>query len=259
MTDQNSVAVVKNEVDDTTQTISPQVEAIPTESQTPETGESELPENIEEQRRAFQEMRRELKQLKTEKDERVKSESAFDVFRPQSAPAVQPQVRVEDYYDSNSGETNWTNYNKAVNDALVNTQQMATYTAQQTATELVDENNARNKYPELFADRETEQEIADKWFAAKMRGENPKISDIAERLNKRLGKALTKAEKVGAEKALTEVSEKEKGGMSATSQTSEPARQAQKSQDFADLQMRTRRGDDEAIFQRVSQIPWANK
>lgn len=275
MTDQKSVAVEEKVVEtETAQTSSPQVEEPTTEVQTTldesvDQGSSlESPEDTPvgsenwtaEQRRAFQEQRQEIKRLKEQVAEREKSESAFNAFRPQTPPVSQSgQIRVEDFTDPVTGETNWSAYNHAVNQAIVGANQNAAFVAQQTTQELIDENNARTKYPELFTDKETEQEIADMWFAAKMRGENPSIVQIAGRVAKRYGKAVSKAEKIGAEKALTEVSEKEKAGLSASGQTAEVGQKVSSEEELADLSYKTRRGDDSAIAARISKIPWANK
>lgn len=275
MTDQTSVKAEEKVVENvTTQTDSPKVEEPTTEVQTTtvegvdqvSTSEStdDSPAGSEnwtaEQRRAFQEMRLENKRLKEQVQATTKKESAFNVFRPQTPPVSQPaQVRVEDYQDQLTGETNWTAYNQAVNTAIANASKQAEFVAQQTAQDIVDENNARTKYPELFNDQETEQEIADRWFAAKMRGENPSITQIAERVAKRYSRAVSKAEKIGAEKAFNELSEKEQAGLSASGQTSEPARQEASQEDIERLRVRSRGGDDDAITARISKIPYANK
>jgi hypothetical protein len=275
MTDQKSVVAEEKAVEtDTTQTSSPQVEESITEAETTQeevvdqssSSEStdDLPGGSEnwaaEQRRAFQEQRQEIKRLKEQVSTREESESAFKSFRPQTPPTGQLNVpRVENYQDPYTGETNWTAYNQAVAQREQNVLQQARFEAQQTTQDVIDENNARNRYPELFKDRETEQEIADKWFAAKMRGENPTITQIADRVAKRYGKAVSKAEKIGADKALTEVSEKEQAGLIASGQTSTGSVQAASSEELADLSYKTRRGDYDAITTRISKIPWANK
>ena len=224
-------------------------------------GESDLPADIKEQRRAFQEQRLEIKRLREEAAKRERSESAFNAFRAQTPPVGQPvELRIENFTNPATGETDYAAYNQAVNQVITQqASQNAAYIAQQTTKELLDENNARQKHPELFADQETEQEIADRWLAAKMRGENPSISEIADRVAKRFKRAISSAEKVGAEKILTEVSEKEKAGLSASSQTAQPARQQASQEDLERLQTQTRRGDDDAIAARISRIPWANK
>lgn len=281
MTDVKSEAVEKEVVEtDTTQVAPPATKEPATEAETVEKetdqapsteSESDLPagsENwTEEQRRAFQEKRLENKALKEEVErlrqeggERAHKESAFSAFRAQAPVAGQPEIRIENFTNPVTGETDFAAYNRAVNEVITQrATQSASQIAQQTTQELLDENNARQKYPELFNDPETEQEIADRWFAAKMRGEDPSIADIAGRVAKRYGKAISKAEKVGVEKALNEVSEKEQAGLSASGQTSEPARQQTSSEEFERLRTRTRVGDYDAVAARVSKIPWANK
>lgn len=262
---------VENEVEtDTTQTDSPPVEEPTTEVET-EVKESDdqgsvaeesddMPETTEEQRRAFQEQRQEIKRLKSEMENRNKGESAFKAFKPQTPPVGQANtVNIMDYQDPITGETNWQAYNQQVNNALAQAQQNATYQAQQIVKEEMDEQQARTKFPEIMSDKESEQEVADLWVAAKLRGENPSITDIAERLSKRNSKTVSKAEKIGAEKILNEVSEKEKASLNVPSQTSAPAKQAASAEELAELSRRSRFGDDDAIAARMSKIPWANK
>jgi len=219
----------------------------------------ELPEDSVEQRRAFQEQRLEIKRLKEEKGARSKGESAFNAFRQQTPPGQIRPVNIQDFTDPITGETNLAEYNQAVNDTLEQTRQMASYQANTTAQELIDENNARTKHPDVMNNKDLEQEVADRWLAAKMRGENPLVSDIAARVAKRESKTVSKAEKIGAEKILNEVSEKEQAGLNAEGQTSAPGKRASSQEELESLRVKTRHSDDDAITARVSQIPWVNK
>ncbi len=271
MTDQNSVVAAEKVVEtETTQTNSPQVKE---ETTTPQTtsetsgdqgvaveNTDEFPTDVEEQRRAFQEQRQEIKRLKEEKEARTKGESAFNAFRAQTPPVSQiSPVNIEDYTDPITGQVNTAAYNFAVNNAIAQGNQMASFQAKQTAQELIDENNARSKYPEVMNNAESEREVADLWLAAKLRGENPSVSDIAARIAKRDGKTISKAEKIGAEKILNEVSEKEQAGLNAEGQTSALGRQATSQEELNNLRVQTRFGKADAIAARVSKIPWANK
>jgi len=254
-------------VEETTQTDSPKVEVPTTEEQTIQEAKTDsqvtedLPVDEEEQRRAFQAQRLEIKRLKEEKEARVKSESAFDVFRPKEAPVASSiPIRVEDFTDPYTGEVNWNAYNTAVNNTLQNVQKTARFEAQQTTQEIIDENNARSNYPDLFADRETEQEIADRWFAAKMRGENMSVSEIAKRVAKRFGSAVSKAEKIGAEKILEEVSPKEQAALAAEGETSTSSRQQLSDEEFERLKRQSRgKGSEaeDAIATRLKAVPYS--
>lgn len=256
---QEENAVVEKAAEETAQTSSPPVEVPATEEQTASTQddqpvkeqvsdvESEEPKDP----REFQ-----IKRL-AEENKRLKQErqgSAFDAFRPQALPATS-QVDVNNYTDE-YGSVNWNAYNAAVNSHI---QQVASVQAQQAVQDQLDEQNARTKHPELFEDPETEQEIADKWIAAKLRGENLSVSVIADRLHKRLSKDVSKAEKRGAEKILQEVSTKEQAGLSASGQTSQGAAQLMSDEEHELLSERTRVGDADAIVARLRNIPWANK
>lgn len=241
----------------TPQTSSPQVEAPTTEVQTvvEETDQSnqQQVQDVQDDKpndpREFQ-----IKRL-AEENRRLKSErqgSAFDAFRLQTTPG---QIDLNSFTDE-YGNTNWNAYNAAL---VTNAQQVAQSKAQETVTELLDEQNARTKHPDLFADPEVEQEIADRWVAAKLRGENPTISEIAERVSKRFVKDVSKAEKRGAERALQEVSVKEQAGLAAPGQTSQGARQLQSDEEYELLSQETRVGNQDAIVARLQNIPWANK
>jgi hypothetical protein len=256
---QDNVAVEK-EVETTTQTESPQVEVPTTEEQTV-TEQVDQPEqqqvsNVESEEpndpREYQ-----IKRL-AEENRRLKSErrqgSAFDAFRPQAQPNA-GQVDVNNYTDE-YGQVNWNAYNSAVNQ---NIQQIASTQASQAVQEQLDEQKARTNHPELFADPDTEQEIADLWIAAKLRGENASVSEIADKVDKRYRKDVSKAEKRGAEKMLQEVSTKEQAGLSASGQTSQGQRVQEAEEDLAELQSETRVGNQDAIVARLQRIPWANK
>lgn len=249
--------VVQNAVEtETTQVNSPQTEVETATPQTEQAGTDqakELPVETEEQRKAFQEMRLENKRLKEEVAARVKNESAFEAFRPK--PQI-PSFSSEQFADPVTGEVDWMRYN-AAQEAKVT----ATVTAQveDRLKQERDESSARSQFPELFADPDVEQEIADRWFAAKMRGEDPKITDIASKVSKRFQKATAKAEKIGAEKALTEVEPKEKVALTASGQSATQAQRLQDSEADQNRVSAIRYGSDDALAEAMSKIPWANK
>jgi hypothetical protein len=101
--------------------------------------------------------------------------------------------------------------------------------------------------------------MAAQWLFEKVQGRNTPVSKIAEEFARDYKRTVTKAEKIGAEKALTEVSEKETAGLSTEGQTSTPAKRDSSIEEHENLVSRTRLGDDEAIAARISKIPWANK
>ena len=269
--DNKTMAVTNNAVEsDTTQGTSPVAEAPATQEQTienqapiesdsrevsnvPVQGDEVDPKDYQVQRLA-----EENRRLKEEKKQRLANESAFNAFRMPTPPVGQPvSLRVEDFTDSLTGETNWTAYNQASQAREGQLIQQAKWEAQQTTQELLDENNARSSYPELFNDPEAEQEIADRWFAAKMRGEQVSISDIAGRVSTRYQKAVSKAEKIGAERILTEVSPKEEAALQVAGQNSNARAESQDQLDT--LRSQTRIGNSDAIAARMKAIPWANK
>lgn len=252
--DKKEEVVAEKEVEETTQASSPQVEAPTTEGQTvqekvdqptqEQASDVETEEPSDPREYQAKRLAEENRRLKSE----IKQRSAFEAYRPQVAPGL-VDVR---QYTNEFGEVDSARYNQAVE-----TQVRAV--AAQTAQEMIDEQNARTKYPDLFDDPDTEQEIADRWFAAKMRGEDASVSDIAKRVHTRNSKDVSKAEKRGAEKMLQEVNVKEQAGLSASTQTSQGSRENQSVEELADLSERTRMGDEDAIAARLSKIPWANK
>lgn len=252
----------QSEVEKTTQVASPPTEAQPTEAQTtqveakPERVPDELPTDSEEQRRAFQAMRQELKQLKEETKARSKSESAFNVFKPQPTANLADPVRVEDYSDPMTGEINRPAYNAALEARQA---RLDASRAQSSVQDQLDEYQARAKHPELFADPEAEEEIASRWYFNRIQGKPVTVSDIADSVARKYSRAVSKAEKIGAEKALEQVTPKEQAALQATSQTSAPAQRASSEEDLDRLRSATRFGSEDAVAARLRGIPWANK
>ena len=254
----------------TTQTESPQVEKPITGAETDvrvssdqntvaERSDVESTMN-EEQRRAFQEMRLENKRLKEERESSVSEGSAFDAFKAQTPPVGQSNsIRVEDYNDPITGETNWQAYNYALQQREQGILQQARFEAQQTVREEMDESKARTNFPELFKDKNTEKLIASRWFFEKAQGNNVSISSIAEEFARNFKQAVSKAEKIGEERILNEVTEKEQATLVAESQTSSSARTELSQDNLENLSYRTRTGDADAVTARLSKIPWANK
>jgi hypothetical protein len=260
--------VVEETADETTsQDSSPQSEEPTTEVQNtletqvePEETTEDVPQDAdvdktmsEEQRRAFQQMRLENKKLKEEREQRLKGENAFDVFRPKAPTGG---VDINNYVDPVSGNVDWASYNQA----------MSTQTrseASQTVKELLDEERARNLYPDVFANPKLEQAIAGQWFAARLQGKDVSVSelaaDYAELVQQSVAKAEKKAEERGAKQALTELTVKEAAGLKAQSTTSAPARQAQSAQDEETLKVRARYGDDDALTALVGSVGWKEK
>lgn len=268
MDDNNAVVqnVVENE---TTQANSPQAENPITEGetmqgdavvQTPVAEESDVTSSMnEEQRRAFQEQRLENKRLKEELEAKPKGESAFNVFRAQTPPVSSSPVQVQNFTDPITGETNWQSFNQAQQQREQAIVQQAKSEAQSTVQELLDEERARAKYPDLMNNAVTEKQIASRWLYEKINGNNVSISDIAGEFARNFKQAVSKAEKVGAERVLNEVSEKEKAGLAATRQSSQGAERSASIEEQQNLVVGTQRGNDDAITARISKIPWANK
>jgi len=233
-----------------------QVESPTTEVETiPQTAQEDvaLPDSKEEERKAFQEMRLENKRLKEEMNARQQNESAFAVFKPK------PQLTSfssEQYTDPVTGEINIQALTAAQETHITNKVRAE---MEQRLTEEKDEDNARRQHPDLFADPDIEQEIADRWFAAKMRGEKVTVTDIAGKVSKRFQTVLNKAEKAGAEKALQDIAPKEKVALTATGQSASAAQRQIDSVDQQATLQSVRFGNNDALADAMSKIPWANK
>lgn len=250
---------VENEVEQTTQTESPQVEAPAIEEQTDQptvdqqTEDQVLDVDSKEPKdpREYQ-----IKRL-AEENKRLKSErqgSAFDTFRTKVSPGA-VQVDINNYKDE-YGEVNWNAYNA---DLKYQAKQEAKVEARQEVQEILDEEKARTRHPDLFADEDTEKQMAAMWLWEKTQGNEVTVSEIADRFASRSSKDVSKAEKRGAEKILQEVNTKEQAGLSASGQTSQGSRQAQSDEDLEQLSAETRVGNQDAIVARLQKIPWANK
>lgn len=263
------VAVEKAVESETTPTNPPQVEDPitgdqttqgETDVQTPVVEETQVPANMTaEQARAFQEMRLENKRLKEEREALPKGESAFNVFRAQT-PSVQSEpVMVENFTNPMTGETNWQAYNLAQQQREQQILTQAKAEARSEVQDLLDEEKARAKYPDLMNDPATEKLIAARWLYEKVQGNNVSVSNIASEFARDFKQAVSKAEKVGAERILSEVSEKEKAGLTAGGQSSQGAVRSASREEQTQLSIATQQGDADAITARISQIPWANK
>lgn len=244
--------VVQSVAETETAQVTPPVTEVET---TPETAKEDvaLPDSKEEERKAFQEMRLENKRLKEEMTARKQNESAFAVFKPK------PQLTSfssEQYTDPVTGEINLQALTAAQETHITNKVRAE---MEQRLSEEKDEDNARRQHPDLFADPDVEQEIADRWFAAKMRGEKVTVTDIAGKVSKRFQTVLNKAEKVGAEKALQDIAPKEKVALTATGQSSTAAQRQINAEDQQATLQAVRFGNEDALANAMSKIPWANK
>lgn len=267
---EEKVAEEKAVETETTQTESPQVESPITGDktvqeedvvQTPVAEESDVPQQTELERREFQNKRlaEENRRLKEEMEAKPKEPSAFESFRAQTPPVQSVPVRIENFVDPITGETNWNGYNNAQQQREQAIFQQAKFEARSEVQETLDEEKARTKFPELMNDPITEKQIASRWLYEKVQGHNVSITDIAGEFARNFKQAASKAEKIGAERVLNEVSEKEKAGLTASSQSSQSAVRSSSQEEVEQLSAKTRSGDADAITARISKIPWANK
>ncbi len=251
--DETKQVAAQTAVEPTTQPSSPQGEVAETQQETQQTQqnvEPDLPNDESEARRAFQSQRLENKQLKeeldrlkSEQDGRQRNESAFNSFRAPTQPAVN-QVDINQFADPTTGEVNWNAYNGALN---ANAQSIAANQASQTVKEQLDEYQARSKYPDVFKDKDLEEEVASRYLFNRLNGRNVTVEELAGQVAKKLNKALDKAVQQGAEQALTELSPKEQASLAVTGTTSAPSRAAQSAEEQDALRQKVRHGGEEGM------------
>ena len=139
-------------------------------------------------------------------------------------------------------------YNEAVNNAIQNVTNVAQQ-AQASVEDRMDENTARAQYPEIFSDPELEKDIAARWLFDRTSGRNTSVVEICKQYSERQGRAKQVEQAVAS---------KEQASLGVQTQTSQPARQAQSAEDLENLKVRTRLGDDNAIYERLRKIPPVN-
>ena len=250
---------VESAPEETGQIDSPSTEVEPTSQQTTEVPE-DLPQDTEEQRKAFQRMRHEIDSLKEEAKARQKSQAAFDVLKPRPRPVSAQGIDINQYVDADTGTVDMGAYNTAVNQLI---QQAHVDSAQAAATveERLDEQNARRSVPQLDLDSkeydaEFEKDVAARYLFEKFNGNNVTMTQIAKELGKKYSKATTKASEDGAKEALERLSAREQAALAANSQSGGQARSQQSAGDTEELRSRTRFGDERAMTERMSRIPW---
>ncbi|MFZ5845669.1 MAG: hypothetical protein ACOY0S_04340 [Patescibacteria group bacterium] len=235
----------------------PEVEKAPEVSEAPvtEPKEEEAPEGMgEEQARAFQEMRQEIKRLKEERAERAKNEDYLREAMPPSAPAAPPAVDINRFINPDTGEFDADGFNRA-HEARYQALRAEMLSLKQD----LDEREARLKHPELDKDKQFEEEVAKTWLWENYRGNPVSFSQVAAKIKETRAKTVVASEEEGAKKAMEALSAKEQASLEVSPQTSAAARKEQSEAEDQALRGRTRGGDDQALAQRMAKIPWVKR
>lgn len=210
----------------------------------------ELPQDQSEQAKAFQTMRRKLKELEVQVSEKKRRQSVFEELKPssvsQNVPTASAPIDVNQFIDPSTGQFNAHEYNAAVNRAIESARREAHYTASQTVNQTIDENRAREKFPQLDPnsdqfDASFEEKVASRYFFDLYRGKNPTLSKIAEAEAKvHFRTDERKLEKEVAQKVKEQLTEKEQAALSAGGR-SKP--QDLTSQQMESIRRKSREGD----------------
>ena len=108
----------------------------------------------------------------------------------------------------------------------------------------------------MFEDPDVEEEIAAKWLWAKTQGKDTSISGIADQVAKRYSKSVSKAEKIGAEKALEGVMSKEQASLGASSQSASQSKTSSVSQQKEELMEKVRKGSNDSLAELMKAVPF---
>lgn len=215
-----------------------------------------LPDEPNEQARAFQRLRQEKKRLQEQLREKERRQSVFDELKPSYSQVevqqAQSRVDINNFVDPATGQFQAHRYNEAVNTLIERNRRVAQQTASESAQQTYDEMRAKEKYPQLDPssdqyDREFEGRVASQYFFDLYRGNKPSILRLAEKEAKYLG--------VTAQKKTAQVKEQE-----TVKEQASLAPASRSKQGFAgmerreELSRRTRQGDLGAVVERMRNI-----
>jgi len=229
----------------------------PVETPDNEKGEPEKLPQTTEQAKAFQEMRRRIKELEEQVGEKKARQSAFDQLKPKYSPdqiqQAKEQVDINKFIDPTTGQFQAHLYNEAVNKTIDATRREAQFTASQTVAQSMDEARAKDKYPALDPEseefnRDFEESVASKYFFQLYQGKNPSIYKIASKEAKVFVKDIKKVEQETTQKVKEQLTEKEQAALSASGR-SQPGLSDRERLEV--LQDRSRHGDNWAVAERL--------
>lgn len=200
-------------------------------------GEEESPSNA-----AFAKLRAENKRLKELAEQTQVDSEYLNSLKSVAKPWESPDYRMPQF---NPGINDNTTYDQ-LNQQMAQLQQQAyqaTQEAERTRMEM-EETMAKQKYPDLFADKEAEQIMAEKLITAKVTGQRKSVMQIAEE-TARIFQRRQEAMQVEAnQQAKARVETKRTADVQTPGTATPPSHQAQENEDA--IRNQIRRGNMEA-------------
>lgn len=218
--------------------------------------ESKLPEGVKE--RTTEQFEKLQTQLADERGRRVKAEQVFNkIWTPQPQQAQQQPAPLPDYYNPDTGEVDVTKldqHNQALRQQVTQLSQTVQGFADENQTK--QEEEAFASYPELNPsgskfNQEFHNAVSGYITNTLLKGEKVTFKKAADKIANLSTKDVKKAEKEGAKQALEQLSPKEQAALEATGRSDKRLPTV----DLAELRRRTAAGDDNAIFERLKNIP----
>lgn len=257
--------------------VSPQVESPTTENEitpkVPDTAEKPVETPVEPERevvepeleteeksetgKAFAEMRHEIKNLKKQLEEKQTRQSSFDNLQNIKATPQFQKVDPNQFIDPSTGNFNRLAYDVAVNQANQVNVSIASQQAREAVEMKFDEYQSRQKHPALNTNKRFERAVAAEYQARLLEtignpnAKQPTIMEIADELSPNFTKDFKTVEKEVTQKVKEQLTEKERGSLSATGR-SQPGFSNQ--EELNRLRVASRRGDSKAIMERFKRI-----
>ena len=205
--------------------------------------------------RAFAEMRREIKDLKEQVEEKKTRQSSFDNIRTVAPQPQYVQVDPNRFYDT-TGNFNKPAYDSAIQSASIHNNQVQRQIANETVEYKLDEWKARQKHPALNTNRKFERAVANEYQARLLEtiGDPTKPQPLIEKIADDYASYFTDKRDIVKEttqKVKEQLSVKEQASLGATGR-SQPNQTS--SEELQRLRVASRRGDSQAIMERFKRI-----
>jgi hypothetical protein len=227
--------------------------------ETPETTEGEteeLPEDKSEQGRAFAEMRRKIKDLESEVEEKKARQSSFDQLKQFTPQPQYVQVDPNRFVDT-QGNFNQPAYDQAVQQANLHNQTVSRQQAESAVDYKLSEWTARQKHPALNTNRKFERAVASELQARLLETlsdptkPQPNIAQIADELAPFYAVDQKNVVKKVTAEVKQQMAEKEQASLSASGK-SQPS--GMSDAEYQNLRKQTRLGNKEAIAERLRRL-----
>lgn len=234
-------------------------EKTPETNEVPEGEPEESSENKDDkgdQGRAFAEMRRKIKELEEQVEERKTRQSSFDSIRNITPQPQFVQVDPSQFVDP-QGNFNKFAYDNAVQKANYHNNQVSSRMAAETVEYKLDEWKARQKHPALNTNRKFERAVANEYQARLLEtlGDpakpQPSIERIADEYASYFVTDKRDIVKETTQKVKEQLSVKEQASLAASGR-SQPGQTSL--EELQKLRVASRKGDSRAIMERFKRI-----